>query len=316
MNDLVVIGAGISGLTVAVRALRAGWRVRVLHADPLGQSTSAVAAAIWYPYLAEPRERVMPWARFSLDVLLRQARAGSSGVRLVEGRAFGCTPADCELAQFEALELRAARASELPGSCERGTVFELPVADMPLYLAWLAQRVRELGGALEQTRLGSLDEAHARCATVINCSGLGARELAGDPTLMAVRGQVLLYEKRAEDLAMLDTSDSAQPIYLIPREEVLVVGGTAQPADEELEPRDADTRDIAARAERVLPALADRRRLGQAVGLRPVRPSVRVELEERPAGVVVHNYGHGGSGLTLAWGCAEEAISLLGQYRS
>lgn len=51
------------------------------------------------------------------------------------------------------------------------------------------------------------------------------------------------------------------------------------------------------------------------VGLRPLRTSgVRLEREDvsMSTGVpVVHNYGHGGSGITLHWGCAEEAVSLV-----
>jgi D-amino-acid oxidase len=43
------------------------------------------------------------------------------------------------------------------------------------------------------------------------------------------------------------------------------------------------------------------------VGLRPVRPTVRLEAE----GHVVHCYGHGGAGVTLAWGCGLEVAALL-----
>lgn len=57
------------------------------------------------------------------------------------------------------------------------------------------------------------------------------------------------------------------------------------------------------------------------VGLRPGRPSVRLELDEvplkssssKPSLPVVHNYGHGGAGLTLAWGCAGDAVQLVQQ---
>jgi D-amino-acid oxidase len=48
-----------------------------------------------------------------------------------------------------------------------------------------------------------------------------------------------------------------------------------------------------------------------AVGLRPARPAVRLEAEARPGGTIVHNYGHGGAGVTLSWGCAAAATDLL-----
>ncbi|HET7458205.1 MAG TPA: hypothetical protein VFJ74_11185, partial [Gemmatimonadaceae bacterium] len=51
--------------------------------------------------------------------------------------------------------------------------------------------------------------------------------------------------------------------------------------------------------------------VGDAVGLRPARPAVRLEAEPREGGTVVHCYGHGGAGVTLAWGCADEVVGLV-----
>jgi D-amino-acid oxidase len=68
---------------------------------------------------------------------------------------------------------------------------------------------------------------------------------------------------------------------------------------------------IRERAVAVVPALRHARVVGGAVGLRPARASVRLEAEERSGGTVVHCYGHGGAGVTLAWGCAEEVVALV-----
>ena len=60
-----------------------------------------------------------------------------------------------------------------------------------------------------------------------------------------------------------------------------------------------------------MPALRGARVLDDAVGLRPARPAVRLEAEALDGGTVVHCYGHGGAGVTLAWGCADEVVRLV-----
>ena len=55
--------------------------------------------------------------------------------------------------------------------------------------------------------------------------------------------------------------------------------------------------------------------LAHRVGLRPARPAVRLDAELAGAAadrgpLIVHNYGHGGAGLTMSWGCAREAAKL------
>lgn len=53
------------------------------------------------------------------------------------------------------------------------------------------------------------------------------------------------------------------------------------------------------------------------VGLRPGRTEVRIEAEkiciEGKTLNVVHNYGHGGAGVTLCFGCAVDASNLVKQ---
>jgi D-amino-acid oxidase len=58
--------------------------------------------------------------------------------------------------------------------------------------------------------------------------------------------------------------------------------------------------------------LASAEILGHRVGVRPVRPSVRLELETSSTGIrYLHNYGHGGAGVTLSWGCAVEVLRIV-----
>ena len=51
--------------------------------------------------------------------------------------------------------------------------------------------------------------------------------------------------------------------------------------------------------------------IGESVGLRPSRSEVRLESEKVDGTLIIHNYGHGGAGVTLSWGCADEVTRML-----
>jgi D-amino-acid oxidase len=89
-----------------------------------------------------------------------------------------------------------------------------------------------------------------------------------------------------------------------------VLGGTDVRGDASLEPSPQESDAIVERCARLVPALRTAERAGVAVGLRPGRAEVRLEAERLDGGVVVHDYGHGGSGVTLSWGCADEVSAL------
>ncbi|CAD5991022.1 protein of unknown function [Streptomyces sp. KY75] len=158
-------------------------------------------------------------------------------------------------------------------------------------------------------------EAAAQAPVVVNCTGLGARELVPDAGVRAVRGQLVVVENPgiAEWFTEADPA-SAATTYFFPQPAGLVLGGTAEADDERREPDAAVAREIVARCARVRPEIAGARVLGHRVGLRPVREGgVRIEAEALPGGgLLVHNYGHGGAGVTVAWGCARAAAALVG----
>jgi D-amino-acid oxidase len=146
---------------------------------------------------------------------------------------------------------------------------------------------------------------------VVNATGLGARRTASDPSLMPVRGQVVYVEQVGLDRWWLDGS---VPVYVVPRSRDIVVGGTDDEGEWDRRV-DADVAaGILARATELVPELAGARVVGHRVGLRPVRPEVRLEVEEPAGGSarVVHCYGHGGAGVTLSWGCADDVARLVG----
>jgi D-amino-acid oxidase len=301
MPEVLVVGAGVVGLTAAIRLREAGLAAEVVGREPPERTTSAVAAALWYPYRAYPRERVEGWSARGFAVLSELAGEPGSGVRMRWG---------LERAGPDGGDPWWRAAVPTFSRTPDGLRFAAPVADMSVHLPWLVRRLEALGGTVEVGAIASLDDALARASVVVNCAGLGARELAGDDAMLAVRGQIVRVEQVGVDEWFLDQADPRDLVYVVPREHDVVLGGTAQEGDEELRPDPATAAAIRARCEAAVPALRGARVVGEAVGLRPARPAVRLEAEARDGGAVVHCYGHGGAGVTLAWGCADEVVRL------
>ena len=223
---IIVVGAGVVGLSCAVRLLEAGHRVDVVARDLPQETTSAVAAAIWYPYRALPQDRVTAWAAASYAVFAALAApeeyGGSPevGVRMVPGtELFTSAQPD---PWWSAAVPRLDRVRDLPAGYADGWSFTAPVIEMPVYLTWLTARLEELGGTLTRLNLRALP---AGADLVVNCSGLGARLLGEDRSVVPVRGQVVYVEQVGVDRWWLDP---AGPTYVVPRGREIVVGGTDQ----------------------------------------------------------------------------------------
>lgn len=308
-----VIGAGVSGLSCAIRLCEAGHAVRVLARARGEAIVSQVAAAIWHPYNIQPVDRAAAWAAASYAELLRLSRdRPEAGIRLRQGIELLREAPPTPLWWTDAVPgLRPARADELPAGYAAGYVFQSPIAEMPRYLAWLEARLAALGGVIEPVDVDTIGGAFRAADVVVNCSGLGARELAGDDRLQPIRGQVLWLRQVGLERFWLDHQGPEGMTYIIPRGHDIVLGGTHQPGQHDLRP-DPETADaILDRCLRLEPALAGAEVLAHRVGLRPGRPEVRLEAEDTPAGLLLHDYGHAGAGVTLSWGCADAVLALL-----
>lgn len=303
MARVIVVGAGVIGLSCAVRLLERGHRVDVLARELPLETTSVVAAALWYPFRAYPQDKVAAWSQVGYRELATLAGVPGSGVRMMVGS--------------ELLRAKAAdpwwggavpgltRVDTPPEPYVDGWTFTAPVVDMPVYLRWLAERVRERGGTITRLAMAQLPDG---ADVVVDASGLGARLLAEDRSVTPVRGQVLYVEQVGLDRWWLDGSGLT---YVVPRAHEVVVGGTEEEGVWNLSPDPAVAARILERATALVPALAGARVLRQKVGLRPGRPAVRLEEQRVGSTRVVHCYGHGGAGVTLSWGCAADVAALV-----
>ncbi|MFJ9575960.1 NAD(P)/FAD-dependent oxidoreductase [Streptomyces sp. NPDC101191] len=314
-GGVVVVGAGVVGLTTAVRLAERGLRVRVWTRDPVAETTSAVAGALWWPYRIEPEARVGAWSLASLRVYGELAADPvATGVRLVPGVHADTVRDGLGDWAKEVDGLRQLPAEEVPGPYRVGLAARLPLIDMPVHLAWLRGRLEKLGGVVEHRAVTDLAEAASEAPVVVNCAGLGARDLVPDGGVRAVRGQLVLVENPGVETWFTAASGtSSETTYFFPQPGRLVLGGTAQEDAESLDPDPATAAAIVARCARIRPEIAGARVLGHRVGLRPARDAgVRLARELRPdGGLLVHHYGHGGAGVTVAWGCAEEVAGLV-----
>jgi D-amino-acid oxidase len=293
---VLVVGAGVLGLSCALRLLEAGHRVDVLARDLPLETTSSIAAAMWYPYLAFPQDRVTAWARTSYDAFARLAEIDGSGVAMRHGTEVlhETTPDPWWVDAVPRLD----RVTP-PAPYADAWSFVSPVVDMPCYLVWLSARVVDAGGTITRIGLSRLPDG----PLVVNCAGLGSRLLAEDTTLTPVRGQVVVVEQIGLEEWWLDEGG---PTYVIPRASHIVLGGTDDVGEWDRRPVPEIAADIVGRATALVPEIARARVLRHQVGLRPVRPTVRLERQ----GDVIHCYGHGGAGVTLSWGCADEVAAL------
>ncbi|MFF5493511.1 FAD-dependent oxidoreductase [Streptomyces aquilus] len=307
-SDVVVVGSGVIGLTTAVVLAERGRRVRVVTRDPVERTTSAVAGALWWPYRIRPVASARAWALRSLDVYEELAAdPDRTGVRMAEG-VLGEEELDDG---FDWLTprlpgLRAVTAEEYAGT---GLWARLPLVDMAAHLPWLRRRFVAAGGVVETRTVSDLAEVEA--PVVVNCTGLGARELVADPSVVPVRGQLVVVENPGIRTWVVSTGADGEMAYFFPQPGRLLLGGTAVEDAWSTEPDPAVAAAIVRRCAALRPEIAGARVLGHRVGLRPTRDAVRLERELLPDGrVLVHNYGHGGAGVTVAWGCAEEAAEL------
>jgi len=330
MKDRVaIVGAGVSGLTCGVAFAESGYRTAIFAEETGQRTTSGVAAALWFPYDAEPAAAVIEWALETYQVLVDLNREPLTGVSMIELCQFSRT-GEIQIPDW-AIPLGASAVpmvpsvissevsrccgitgpqSELPRTFTSGFAMTVPLMDTTIYLDYLAKRFLGAGGEIHSgIRFERPEDVTLAFDVVINCTGIGAKNLVHDEQLEPHRGQVAIVPK-IENLTCAIVCDDPPLMYAIPRANNCVFGGTNEVSDE-LDVDPIATARILDECSRAL-KIEKPNVLSERVGLRPFRKS-GVRLERgclRDGRTVVHNYGHGGSGFTLSWGCANAVFDL------
>ena len=348
-KKVFVVGAGILGLGAALRFLQCGHSVVVLSDPTHFMPTSPVAAAFWFPYACSlPQAQEISLAEPTHKFLLKCMQSPGAGISLRKGKAyFDETVSKTEYTTpwWSKLEthFRQMTTSEIPASLREdhvvgpivgGWEFQVPVIHIPTFLLWMRQAVEKLGGEFKEDRVTSFADVDESYDLVVNCSGGWATHLTEDPTLTGVQGTVLELEGEplGSELLFLEKGKSSTlPTYIVPQGSRTILGGTLKPvtnpgerwmtgshgAKEQWQGTSEDIDGILQRCQIV----AGKSIAGQPrpvsewkskAGLRPVRfhSPPRIELDPSAERRIVHNYGHGGSGVTFFWGSALAAYEL------
>ncbi len=316
LRRIAVVGQGVIGLTSAARLLNDGFHVTVFSRESLEQTTSMSAGAYWWPHRTYPTKKVQAWAKSTYDEYAQAESDPKSGVHFEEHFRF-CIDPDESSYVLECVD----RWERVDGAkygipCAEAFRVTLPVIDVPVFMQNLKRRVERDNAEFVLQHIDSPTELFPEFDLVVNCTGVGARDFAGDTEVFPIRGQVLRVARPAGLRCSTRVyQEDDQLTLILPRSTDVILGGTTQDGDWDRAVRPSDSEAIRQRCAAVVPEIRDVEVLGATVGLRPGRHAVRLELEEDGRDEpIVHNYGHGGGGYTVAWGCADEVARLVSAY--
>ncbi|XP_011407418.1 PREDICTED: D-aspartate oxidase-like [Amphimedon queenslandica] len=335
MVSIVVVGAGVIGLSAATHLLERFQRAVTVTiiADKFTPNTTASdksGGIIVLPQIGES-DKACGWAEDTLkrlETLYDPEKSSVNGITFFEG----CTEMykssslkgdlwrkiykDYRIIDMESEwnEFRIPPLNE--GHCFAS--FSTYTVNCSLYLPWLLKRFKGLGGTTEERKITNLSELAESYDIVINCTGLGARELANDEQVYPVRGHMVSISapwiKQYLLLGQLKSSQNER-VYMIPQYGRVLIGGTYCRTEDDVGEEDSVIFEkIIKRCKEVIPSISDASIIEKWVGIRPLRKGgTRLEKEELPhgSGLLVHCYGHGHFGVSLSWGCAEEIGNIV-----
>ena len=308
-NRVVVVGAGVIGLSCAVLLAEAGYDTNVLARELPRETFSAHSPGLWLPHDLPHTPRNARWAAQTLTALTALEGTTGAGVRLLAGDVLARRPTAAPgwARLLPDAIVPEPLAAPVPGF-EAGWSLQVPAVDLPTYLAWLADRLDRAGGTLTRMPLAALPER----GIVVNCAGVAARALARDWSVRPARTAVAVVENPGQQRWILDEEDPTDPLLAIPHRDRVLISAGSQVDEWDTTPDPDEPARLLLRAGQVDPRLARARVVTQRVSLAGLRDDVRLEVfsggKKTPERVLVHCYGHRGAGLTLSWGCAREVL--------
>lgn len=312
---VAVVGAGIIALSTAYELSKLKNVKITVYADKFTpDTTSDTAVAIWLPYKAEPIDKVQRWCELSLETIREiNKKVSASGIFWLKYhelyRENKKQPRWMDLASPKQDQEKMDYTPPPEFSCIHTAC--VPIIDSTYHMKFLLDFLTAKKIKLQEKHFFNKSEMLPLTDDIIiNCTGLGAKNLLNDDELYPIKGEIIRVTKPDFDYAVADPSDNSLT-YIIPRKNDCIIGGTAELNNWNMDVSKKTTNKIFERACRLCPSLKETKILEYKAGLRPARSKVRLELEKYENKNIIHNYGHGGAGFTLAYGCATDVAKLI-----
>ncbi|MEP7319988.1 MAG: FAD-dependent oxidoreductase [Panacibacter sp.] len=312
-KTIAIIGAGISGMSTAYLLKDKGYNISIYAKAFSPNITSNRAAAFWFPYHIRNDKRGINWCGTTYDYYKAFAQQPETGISMKQ--LIKVLQNDVEEEEPIWIDFmpegsyRIMATNELQQGFAKGYDITVPLIETQIFLPFLQEQLLQSGIRFIDQEIGNFEELTTDFDMVINCSALGSRKLCNDSGIIPVRGQVGLLAPTEGIPIYLDNE---KPLYVVPRKDAIIVGGTYEEGVETETTEPETIARLLSNAYEVFPQLKQQEVIGSWAGLRPYRADVRVEKE--PGKNIIHNYGHGGSGFTLAFGCATTVMDLVQKY--
>lgn len=318
---VIVIGHGIAGLTSAHTLASSGHDVTIMAEDHYQNTVSSKACAVWLPiFLGTPLASTAnaTYIEWGSETFKRLALSQSThGVIPLPLYRIGSATDKPPLVDTDLVHLSRISLSSSAPEMQIAWRLDSFSIDMPRYLHHIAEEAASMGVKTELgIRFSSLEQVvslASQCDVIVNCAGYGSAGLMGDETLRGVKGVVMFGRPRPSGMTGILSHKS---FVLAPRMESLVLGALYKETFDSQEVEVGERLELE-RWHRTWPDFVlelvglSRQDVENwspdfsVAGLRPVRErGPRTEVEVVDGATIVHNYGHGGSGVTLSWGCA------------
>ncbi|KAF4635672.1 hypothetical protein G7Y89_g2432 [Cudoniella acicularis] len=317
MPNIVVLGAGVSGLTTAVLlARKPGYKITVLAKHMPGdydiEYASPWAGANYLPMADEAGCR---WEKRTWPELERLARdVPEAGIHFQDtlvlnrnkdattstGQWLSSLTSSTPWFQSVVPDFRVVPASEVPAGADSATAFTSVCINTAIYLPYLVSQLLSLGATFTRATLSHISDASKLHASgqpadlIVNCTGLLASKLGGveDKTVIPVRGQILLVRNDPGVMLTVSGTDDGEDevCYIMQRAAGggTILGGTYQKGNWESQPDPNTALRIMKRAVELCPALTGGKGIEaldvvrHAVGLRPLRLDRPTPLNTSP----------------------------------